>query len=100
MYSQLAIIAGLLLSSAAVEVGPKFVKRDSWGPAVGLGPTVQQIVHTTTTIYPGPMPQPQPAYLFVWLGISNGTGDLIQSILGSYPTGESECSGADADTAW
>lgn len=100
MYSQIALVTGLLPLLVAAEVGSKFVKRDSWGPAVGLGPTVQQILHTTTTIYPGNMPSPQPAYLFVWLGISNGTGDLIQSILGSYPAGESECSGADADTAW
>ena len=46
------------------------------------------------------MPSDQQGYLFVWLGISNGTGDLIQSIIGSYPEGGSECSGTAADTTW
>lgn len=33
--------------------------------------------------------------------MSNGTGDLVQSIIGSYPAGQSECYGqAAADTAW
>ncbi|KUJ10517.1 uncharacterized protein LY89DRAFT_564592, partial [Mollisia scopiformis] len=77
-----------------------FTKRDSWGPAFSLGPAKQDIISTTTTIYPGEMPSDQAGYLFVWLGISNGTGDLIQSIIGSYPSGQSECSGTDADTTW
>ncbi|KKY27653.1 hypothetical protein UCRPC4_g00886 [Phaeomoniella chlamydospora] len=47
------------------------------------------------------MPSNQTGYLFVWMGISNGTGDLIQSVLGSYPEGQSECGGQEyADTTW
>lgn len=46
------------------------------------------------------MPSDQAGLLYHWLGMSNGTGDLIQSIIGSYPAGQSECSGTDADTAW
>lgn len=77
-----------------------FTKRDSWGPAFSLGASKQPIIQTTTTIYPGAPPSDQTGYLFVWLGMSNGTGDLIQSIIGSYPAGTSECSGPNADTAW
>jgi hypothetical protein len=67
---------------------------------VSLGPSKSQILHTTTTIYPGAPPTSQTGYLFSWLGISNGTGDLIQSIIGSYPPGTSECTGTHADTSW
>ncbi|KAI9733526.1 MAG: hypothetical protein M1834_009101 [Cirrosporium novae-zelandiae] len=69
------------------------MRRDSWGPAVSLGPTSSYLVNCTTTILPGKMP-PQEAVdgqLYLWPGISNGTGDLIQSIIGSYPTDNSWC---------
>ncbi|KAF8860690.1 hypothetical protein BDZ45DRAFT_574719, partial [Acephala macrosclerotiorum] len=66
--------------------------------AFSLGPAKQETISTTTTIYPGQMPSDQAGYLFVWLGISNGTGDLIQSIIGPCPAGQSECSGSVADS--
>lgn len=95
-----ATLAGLILSSSMAMASSMLSKRDSWGAAFSLGPAKQDIISTTTTIYPGEMPADQVGYLFVWLGISNGTGDLIQSIIGSYPAGQSECSGPDADTTW
>lgn len=98
MYSRVAI-GGLMLSATA-SAASVFGKRDSWGPAVSLGPAKQEIISTTTTIYPGKMPSGQEGLLYIWLGISNGTGDLIQSVIGSYPAGQSECSGADADDTW
>ncbi|KAB8302768.1 hypothetical protein EYC80_006115 [Monilinia laxa] len=97
------ILASLVLSASTAVASNmnSFVKRDSWGAAFSLGPSKHEIIQTTTTIYPGKMPSDQKAYLFAWLGISNGTGDLIQSIVGSYPAGESECGGQDgADTTW
>ncbi|KAK6067117.1 hypothetical protein SCUP515_10321 [Seiridium cupressi] len=100
MYSRAALGSLMLLAAATATASSMFAKRDSWGPAVSLGPSKQEIISTTTTVYPGKMPSDQPGYLFVWLGISNGTGDLIQSIIGSYPAGQSECSGSDADDAW
>lgn len=90
-----------LLASAAMAAANSNVKRDSWGSAFSLGPAASTIIKTTTTIYPGAYPTGQEAYLFAWLGMSNGTGELIQSIIGSYPAGGSECGGQDdADTAW
>lgn len=100
MHHQVSAVYALLLSATVATASPSLRKRDSWGPAFSLGPAKQQIVTTETTIFPGEMPPDQAAYLFAWLGISNGTGDLIQSIVGSYPKGQSECSGAAADTAW
>lgn len=93
-------VAGMMLSASTAMASSVFSKRDSWGAAFSLGPAKQDIISTTTTIYPGKMPADQKGYLFVWLGISKGTGDLIQSIIGSYPAGGSECSGADADSTW
>ncbi|ORY66541.1 uncharacterized protein BCR38DRAFT_408465 [Pseudomassariella vexata] len=100
MYSRTVLGGLLLLASTGVTASSMFTKRDSWGPAFSLGPAKQEIISTKTTVYPGQMPADQAGYLFVWLGISNGTGDLIQSIIGSYPKGQSECSGSAADTAW
>ena len=100
MYLQNAGLATFVALASTATASSMFVKRDSWGPSVGMGPSTQQIVSTTTTVYPGEMPPDQAGYLFVWMGISNGTGDLIQSIIGSYPKGLSECSGPDADTTW
>lgn len=75
-------------------------RADSWGPAVSLGPSKAEIIHSTTTTYPGAMPANQAGGLFLWPGMSNGTGDLIQSVIGSYSKGNSECSGANADSQW
>lgn len=100
MYGLFTSLATFVALASTATASSMFVKRDSWGPSVGMGPSTQQIVSTTTTVYPGEMPPDQAGYLFVWMGISNGTGDLIQSIIGSYPKGLSECGGPDADTTW
>ncbi|KAI4594144.1 hypothetical protein KJ359_008686 [Pestalotiopsis sp. 9143b] len=100
MYSRVAVGSLMVSAAATATASSMFGKRDSWGPAVSLGPAKQEIISTTTTIYPGKMPSGQEGLLYLWLGISNGTGDLIQSVIGSYPAGQSECSGADADSTW
>lgn len=98
---QRTALAGLMLSTSIASASSLFGKRDSWGPAYSLGPSKAGIISTTTTIYPGAMPADQAGLLYLWLGISNGTGDLIQSVIGSYPAGESECQGqTGADTTW
>lgn len=94
-------LAGLVLSASMATATSLFAKRDvSWGPIAGLYATTSEIISTTSTIYPGQMPQDQQGYMFAWIGLGNGTGDLVQSIIGSYPPGMSECSGTDADTTW
>lgn len=94
-------LATLALSASTATAKSMFSKRAvGWGPIVGIQPTTSEIISTTSTIYPGKMPQGQQGYMFAWIGLGNGTGDLVQSIVGSYPAGQSECSGADADTTW
>ncbi|KAK2616059.1 hypothetical protein N8I77_002770 [Diaporthe amygdali] len=112
MYFSKSQVAALLFSASTATGKAILSSRQSgvedlgWGPICGLQPTNSEIVSTTSTIYPGKMPQGQKGFMFAWIGIqgtsSSGAqeGDLIQSIVGSYPAGSSECSGADADTTW
>lgn len=92
-----------VLAASTAVAHPNLGKRDvSWGPIVGFQETSSEIISTTSTMYPGKMPSDQKGYMFCWIGVGvNGDGyDLIQSIVGSYPAGQSECSGSDADSAW
>ncbi|KAI0799385.1 hypothetical protein GGR55DRAFT_683993 [Xylaria sp. FL0064] len=60
-------------------------RRDSWGGAVSLGPTKSRITKAATTVLPGTAPSTQNGELFLWPGMSNGTGDLVQTTLESWP---------------
>jgi hypothetical protein len=64
---------------------PTLQRRDSWGGAVSLGPTKSDIRKAVTTIIPGTAPSTQNGELFLWPGMSNGTGDLVQTTLESWP---------------
>lgn len=100
MRCSLAILSLLATVGAA---NPLFTKRVdvTWGPICGFYPTTSEIISTTSTFYPGAMPTNQQGYMFNWIGIGNSTGDLVQSIVGNYPKGTSECyAQAAADTAW
>ncbi|KAJ1303974.1 hypothetical protein OPQ81_008384 [Rhizoctonia solani] len=54
---------------------------DTWGGSYSLGPAKTNIIEMTTTITPGAAPPTQAGVLFLWPGISNGTGDLVQATL-------------------
>ncbi|KAE8356870.1 hypothetical protein BDV28DRAFT_41843 [Aspergillus coremiiformis] len=58
---------------------------DTWGGSVSLGPTKSTITHAVTTLIPGVAPSPQNGKLFLWPGMSNGTGDLVQTTIESWP---------------
>ena len=62
------------------------LRRDSWGGALSLGPSESTIINAVTTLIPGPAPSVQTGELFLWPGMSNGTGDLIQTTLESWPS--------------
>ncbi|KAF1842862.1 uncharacterized protein K460DRAFT_378146 [Cucurbitaria berberidis CBS 394.84] len=66
-------------------------RADTWGGAVSLGPTRSTITRAVTTIIPGPAPSTQNGELFLWPGMSNGTGDLVQTTLESWPQGNAWC---------
>ncbi|KAL4794224.1 hypothetical protein BDV19DRAFT_390499 [Aspergillus venezuelensis] len=59
-------------------------KSDTWGGSVSLGPTKSTITKAVTTLIPGAAPATQNGVLFLWPGMSNGTGDLVQSTLESW----------------
>ncbi|KAJ5708797.1 hypothetical protein N7493_010131 [Penicillium malachiteum] len=75
-----------LATAGLIPRGSPTVKRDSWGGAVSLGPSKANIVNAVTTIIPGTAPSTQNGELFLWPGMSNGTGDLIQTTLESWPS--------------
>ncbi|POS70397.1 hypothetical protein DHEL01_v211209 [Diaporthe helianthi] len=102
-------VVAFLLSTSSVTAKAVLETRQEdlrWGPDCGLQATKSEIIGTTSTIYPGKMPQGQKGYMFNWIGLqdmsSSGqqVGDLVQSIIGSYPAGWSECDGPNADTTW
>ncbi|CAM1511854.1 Fc.00g093670.m01.CDS01 [Cosmosporella sp. VM-42] len=78
-----AVVAALTIS--ALEASPTLMPRtDTWGGAVSLGPTTSTIIKAITTIIPGAAPNTQNGVLFLWPGMSNGTGDLVQTTLESW----------------
>ncbi|CAG9952615.1 unnamed protein product [Clonostachys rosea f. rosea IK726] len=83
----LAVLSSALISSChgRPQIGPQLAPRDSWGGAVSLGPTTSTIKKAVTTIIPGAAPPTQNGVLFLWPGMSNGTGDLVQTTLESWP---------------
>lgn len=75
------LILGLFTASNAAHIQ----RRDSWGGALSLGPTKSTIISAVTTLIPGDAPSSQAGELFLWPGMSNGTGDLVQTTLESWP---------------
>ncbi|CCO28774.1 hypothetical protein RSOLAG1IB_08394 [Rhizoctonia solani AG-1 IB] len=61
------------------------VAADTWGGSYSLGPAKTNIIEMTTTLAPGAAPSTQTGMLFLWPGISNGTGDLVQTTLEQWP---------------
>ncbi|KAF3903225.1 hypothetical protein ABW20_dc0104044 [Dactylellina cionopaga] len=92
VFIQSSIVGGLVFASlASTSLIPSFpdtiLKRaDTWGGSVSLGPSKSTIINAVTTIIPGPAPPSQNGELFLWPGMSNGTGDLIQTTLESWPS--------------
>ncbi|KAI9650664.1 hypothetical protein NHQ30_000684 [Ciborinia camelliae] len=72
--------------AVAAQAAPSLLRRDGWGGALSLGPSTSHILHATTTLIPGTAPSTQAGELFLWPGMSNGTGDLVQTTLESWPS--------------
>lgn len=70
---------------AATANAASLIRRDTWGGALSLGPSKSTIIHAITTLTPGAAPPVQNGVLFLWPGMSNGTGDLVQTTLESWP---------------
>jgi hypothetical protein len=63
--------------------------QDGWGASYSFGPSTSRIIYIKTTIEPGHFPpinnSSNTGPLFLWPGMSNGTGDLIQTTLEAWP---------------
>jgi hypothetical protein len=80
-------VSGFLLALCGVVSA-----KDTWGPAVSFGPAKSTIINAVTTIQPGRAPvQPKGGFLTIWPGMSNGTGNLIQTTLESHEPGRPRC---------
>lgn len=69
---------------AAAANAASLLRRDTWGGALSLGPSKSTIISAVTTLTPGDAPPVQEGVLFLWPGMSNGTGDLVQTTLESW----------------
>lgn len=79
----------LAVPTLGASVLASHVKRqDTWGGSVSLGPTKSTITNAVTTLIPGAAPPTQNGVLFLWPGMSNGTGDLIQATLESWESND------------
>ncbi|KAF5021561.1 hypothetical protein F66182_6390 [Fusarium sp. NRRL 66182] len=74
----------LLASLTSLAAVISTVNADTWGGSVSLGPTKSTIIKAVTTLIPGAAPPTQNGVLFLWPGMSNGTGHLVQTTLESW----------------
>jgi hypothetical protein len=81
----LYIGTSLVALLAATANAASLLRRDTWGGALSLGPSKSTIISAVTTLTPGNAPTTQNGELFLWPGMSNGTGDLVQTTLESWP---------------
>ncbi|KAF2672385.1 hypothetical protein BT63DRAFT_411659 [Microthyrium microscopicum] len=107
------MVSSLLLSALCAVVAAE----DTWGPAVSFGPSKSTIIRAITTVQPGKAPaqphagtiieprcttnttkhgekkrtRPNAGFLTIWPGMSNGTGNLIQTTLESHEEGKPRC---------
>lgn len=96
MHATLISIAGLAGLASLVAASPTSTKAiarrdDTWGGAVSLGPTKSDIINAVTTLIPGAPPTSQNGELFLWPGMSNGTGDLVQTTMEQWSGGNEWC---------
>ncbi|KAF9242459.1 hypothetical protein DTO027I6_6916 [Penicillium roqueforti] len=85
MHFTITFLAAAGLASAGLL--ETVIKRDDyWGGSVSLGPSKSTIINAVTTLIPGAAPETQNGELFLWPGMSNGTGDLVQTTLESWPS--------------
>ncbi|GAB7352485.1 hypothetical protein MBLNU459_g2891t2 [Dothideomycetes sp. NU459] len=82
---RVTLLPVLALTSISLAIPANIAKRDNWGGSVSLGPTKSNIINAVTTLIPGLPPPSQAGELFLWPGMSNGTGDLIQTTLEQWP---------------
>ncbi|GME48500.1 hypothetical protein BKCO1_1700040 [Neofusicoccum parvum] len=91
MRFELALLLPSLAAALPASGTMPFKRADTWGGAVSLGPTKSTIVNAVTTFIPGAPPATQNGLLFLWPGMSNGTGDLVQTTVEQWNNGNSWC---------
>jgi hypothetical protein len=74
------------LFSVALPSAPA-VAADGLGSSYSFGPSTSRIVYAKTTLVPGRLPpiKSNTGPLFLWPGMSNSKGDLIQITMDAWP---------------
>jgi len=94
--SILSCVGSLIGLVSHVDAAP--FTETYFGPAISTGPSQVDMIRTVTTIVPGRCPPNQRGALYLWPGISNGTGDLIQSCMTSWI--DNNCGQNDDEYEW
>lgn len=84
--SRIMILSAVLtIAFASVSA----MAQDGWGASYSFGPSTSRIIYARTTLEPGHFPpisnSSNTGPLFLWPGMSNGTGDLIQTTMEAWP---------------
>ncbi len=86
----LCAVLALVLSPA------RAVAADGWGSSFSFGPSTSRIIHARTTLVPGRLAPitSNTGPLFLWPGMSNSKGDLIQTTMDAWQDNASYCGAA------
>ncbi|MET0793284.1 MAG: hypothetical protein ABW061_17315 [Polyangiaceae bacterium] len=88
-----------LILSAALTWGlptQAMAAADGWGASFSFGPSTSRIIYAKTTMVPGRLPPIKSGTgpLFIWPGMSNSKGDLIQTTIDAWPDNAGYCKAA------
>jgi hypothetical protein len=86
----------IIILSAVLNLGlpsAHAMAADGWGASWSFGPSTSRIIYAKTTLVPGRLPPitSSTGPLFLWPGMSNSKGDLIQTTMDAWPDNASYC---------
>lgn len=88
----------IILSAALTFALPaaRAMAADGWGSSYSFGPSTSRIIYAKTTLVPGRLPPitSTTGPLFLWPGMSNSKGDLIQTTMDAWPDNRGYCGAA------
>ena len=98
--ARLLVCASLWSLILALPSTRAIAAADGWGASYSFNavqpPTTNHLTYAKTTLVPGRLPPiaSGPGPLFIWPGLSNGSGDLIQTTLDAWGNNSSACGAA------
>ena len=95
--SRVVVLSALLTLASPAEVA--LAAADGWGASYSfnaIAPATNHLLSAKTTLVPGRLPPSAAGTgpLFIWPGLSNGKGDLIQTTLDAWGDNKGACGAA------